>query len=157
MRGRLFLSIRQSVALTLCYLFALPLAWGQESLSRSPDAIKPVQAPAPWIFRPYLKTETPPVRLFNSGRIGTLIQGGNLYLTAQDAIALALENNVDIEIARYNPISTAWELERLQAGGALPGVPSGSSQAWSGRKRFRSHGQSGRCGHQYGYQRGHRC
>ncbi|HMD47528.1 MAG TPA: TolC family protein, partial [Bryobacteraceae bacterium] len=59
------------------------------------------------------------------------IRSGILYLTAQDAIALALENNVDIEIARYNPFASQWQLERAQAGGALPGVPSGASQAGS--------------------------
>jgi len=48
-----------------------------------------------------------------------------------DAIALALENNIDIENARYNISLTAWNLERSQAGGALPGVPSGSTQASS--------------------------
>jgi outer membrane protein TolC len=54
-----------------------------------------------------------------------------LYLTVQDAIAMALENNLDIEVARYNPIVSAWNLERSQAGGALPGVPGGASQAGS--------------------------
>jgi outer membrane protein TolC len=54
-----------------------------------------------------------------------------LYLTAQDAIALALENNIDIEVSRYNPFISQWQLERAQAGGALPGVPSGASQAGS--------------------------
>jgi len=60
-----------------------------------------------------------------------LIRAGKLYLTAHDAIALALENNIDIENARYNASLMAWNLERSQAGGALPGVPSGSSQASS--------------------------
>src|SRR5207253_1353339 len=39
------------------------------------------------------------------------------------------ENNIDIEIARYSPLVAAWNLERAKAGGALPGVPSGASQA----------------------------
>ena len=60
-----------------------------------------------------------------------LIRAGNLYLTAQDAIALALENNIDIEVARYGPVFRNWQLERSQAGGALPGVPSSASQAGS--------------------------
>jgi outer membrane protein TolC len=54
-----------------------------------------------------------------------------LYLSAQDAIALALENNIDLEIARYAPISAAWRVTRAEAGGALPGVPSAASQATS--------------------------
>ena len=32
-----------------------------------------------------------------------------LYLTAQDAIALVLENNIDIEVSRYNPLISAME------------------------------------------------
>ena len=54
-----------------------------------------------------------------------------LYLTAQDAIALVLENNIDLEVSRYNPFISEWNLERAEAGGALPGVPSGASQAGS--------------------------
>jgi outer membrane protein TolC len=73
----------------------------------------------------------PPARLANSDRLRELIRAGTLYLTAQDAIALALENNIDIEVSRYNPAIAAWNLERSQAGGALPGVPSGASQAAS--------------------------
>jgi outer membrane protein TolC len=51
-----------------------------------------------------------------------------LYLTAQDAIALALENNIDIESNRYNALIALSNLRRAQAGGPLPGVPSGASQ-----------------------------
>jgi outer membrane protein TolC len=108
------------------------MAFGQVApgqFGKDGPAIAPVKPEVPWIFRPYLPTTVPPGRFSNSSRFGSLIQGGNLYLTIQDAIALALENNVDIEIARYNPIVSAWNLERAEAGGALPGVPSGSSQA----------------------------
>jgi outer membrane protein TolC len=69
--------------------------------------------------------------LSNSGRIGDLIRAGILYLTAQDAVALALENNIDLEVARYNPLIAAWNLTRSEAGGALPGVPSAAAQAGS--------------------------
>jgi hypothetical protein len=71
------------------------------------------------------------VRLANSGRLRHLIQGGKLYLTAQDAIALAIENNIDVESNRYNALIDQWNYTRQLAGGPLPGVPSGSSQAGS--------------------------
>ena len=58
-------------------------------------------------------------------------RAGTLYLTVQDAIALALENNIDIEMARYNPLVATWNVTRAEAGGALPGVPSNASQAGS--------------------------
>ena len=90
------------------------------------------QAPgAPSIVRPYLAPEVPPVRLGNGPRLGELVRAGTLYLTAQDAIALALENNIDIEVARYTPLISQWNVTRAEAGGALPGVPSNASQAGS--------------------------
>ena len=116
---------RRAAAIGLSILYMSPWAQAQQS------SIEPVRPAAPVIIRPYLPSDVPPVRLANSPRLGDLIRAGTLYLTAQDAIALALENNIDIEVARYNPISSAWQLERAQAGGALPGVPSGASQASS--------------------------
>jgi outer membrane protein TolC len=99
------------------------LTWAQE--------IAPQRPQAPIIVRPYLPVTVAPIRLANSERLGQLVRAGMLYLTAQDAIALALENNIDIEVSRYNPFISEWNLERAQAGGALPGVPSGASQAGS--------------------------
>ena len=96
--------------------------WAQQ------DAIAP-RPPAPSMIRPYLAPQVPPVRLANSPRLAELVRAGTLYLRAQDAIALALENNIDIEIARYNPLILDWNLTRAQAGGLLPGVPSNASQA----------------------------
>jgi outer membrane protein TolC len=51
-----------------------------------------------------------------------LIRGGKLYLTVQDAIALAIENNIDLEIDRYGPLTAEWNLKRQEAGGPLRGV-----------------------------------
>ncbi len=106
-------------------LLCLSCVWAQQ------DAIAPARVKAPVIVRPYLAPEIPAVRLSNTARIRSMVRAGLLYLTVQDAIALALENNIDIEVARYNPIIAAWNLERAGAGGALPGVPSGASQAGS--------------------------
>jgi outer membrane protein len=115
--------LRKGLAIGLCYTCSISFAVAQES------AIEPVRPSAPFILRPYEAAEIPPIRLANSGRLRDLVRAGRLYLTVQDAIALALENNIDIEVARYNPILSEWRLERAQAGGALPGVPSGASQA----------------------------
>ena len=115
------------IALALC--FTCSASWSQ--LGAQQIAIEPIRPTAPVFVRPYLPADVPPVRLGNSGRFADLIRGGNLYLTAQDAIAFALENNIDIEVARYNPIMLEWRLERSEAGGALPGVPSAASQTTS--------------------------
>src|SRR5690349_9440940 len=58
-------------------------------------------------------------RLTNSGRLESLVRGGNLYLTAQDVIALVLENNLDIAVQRYSPFLTREVLRRTQGGGYL--------------------------------------
>src|SRR5579862_2806210 len=107
----------------LCAVCSLAVLSGQE------PTVEPVRPTAFVALRPYLAPEVPPVRLENSGRLGSLVRAGMLYLTVQDAIALALENNLDIEVARYNPVIAEWQLERSLAGGALPGVPSSASNA----------------------------
>jgi outer membrane protein len=60
-----------------------------------------------------------PAKLTNSSRLESLIRAGNLYLTSQDVISLALENNVDIAIQRYGPYLAREVLRRAQGGGAL--------------------------------------
>ena len=82
-----------------------------------------VQRPQGRIFtRPYKPALVPPVQLRNSGRLHDLLRAGKLYLTAQDAIALAIENNLDLEVDRYGPLAAEWQVERAEAGGALAGV-----------------------------------
>jgi len=63
-----------------------------------------------------------PVQLQNSGRIESLIRGGRLYLSLQDAVALALENNLDIESQRYGPAIADTDVLRTQGGGQVRGV-----------------------------------
>lgn len=116
---------RKCLAVALCVTLHVSTAWGQIV------SIEPVPASATGLIRPYLAPEVPNIRLANSTRLGQLVRAGTLYLTLQDAIALALENNIDLEVARYNPILAAWRLNRAQAGGALPGVPSSSAQVGS--------------------------
>ena len=99
--------------------------------AQPPVSIEPVRAKMNPVIRPYFAPSVPEVRVGNSARLKSLMRAGALYLTAQDAVALAIENNIDLEVARYNPLIADWNLERAQAGGALPGVPSGASQAGS--------------------------
>ena len=113
---------RKFIALSLCFLFPASFLPAQEL------SIEPVRPPAPILWRPYLAPDVPPIRLANSGRFRDLVRAGKLYLTAHQAIELALENNIDLEVARYDPLHAAWQLERAQAGGALPGVPTPASQ-----------------------------
>ena len=82
-------------------------------------------------FRSYAPQSVPPIRLTNSERLHSLIRGGNLYLSVQDALALAIENNLNLEINRYGPLLAASTLERARAGGPIRGVPSASQQVSS--------------------------
>jgi outer membrane protein len=79
-------------------------------------------------IRSYMAPTIAPVRLTNSPRLYTLLRAGNLYLSAEDALALAIENNLGLEIARYGPQLADSALERARAGGPLRGVPAGNSQ-----------------------------
>ena len=68
------------------------------------------------------KRIVPPVKLTNSPRLEALVRSGNLYLSAQDVIALVLENNLDIAVQRYSPLLAREVLRRAEGGGILRSV-----------------------------------
>jgi outer membrane protein TolC len=71
---------------------------------------------------PYAPVQIPPPSFTNSPRLEALVRAGNLYLSLQDAIALAIENNLDIEYLRFAPRISETELLRARGGGTLRGV-----------------------------------
>ena len=113
-------------------------AWAQEPPSapapqnsiqtqrlESVDYAKPVpQFPNP--IAPYVARHLPPPDLANSARIGDLMHDGKLYLSLNDAIALALENNLDIAIARYTLNIADTDILRARAGASILGTPTGT-------------------------------
>jgi len=111
--------------------FALLLLWSclLAPLEAQDSAVVVEKPKAPVIVRPYLPTTVPPAKLQNSDRLHSLIRAGKLYLTVQDAIAAAIENNLDLETDRYGPLAAEWQVERQQSGGPLRGVTSGNSLA----------------------------
>ncbi len=66
--------------------------------------------------------------LSNTARIDSLMHDGKLFLSLNDAIALALENNLDIAIARYNLNIADTDVLRAKAGAQILGVPLGIVQ-----------------------------
>jgi len=72
--------------------------------------------------RPYLAPSLPEFSLANSPRVHDLIKGGKMQLSLDDAIALALENNLDVVAASYDPAVAQTDLLRARAGGATRGV-----------------------------------
>ncbi len=92
--------------------------------AQQPFVAKP-QSPVLW--RPYKPPTVPGVMLRNSDRLHSLMRAGRLYLTLQDAIALAIENNLDLQVDRYGPLNAEWNLARQEAGGPLRGVTAGNT------------------------------
>jgi outer membrane protein len=80
----------------------------------------------PLFLRPFHfeKRIVPAAKLTNTPRLEQLVRAGNLYLSVQDVIALALENNLDIAVQRYAPFLAQEVLRRAQGGGILRGTDS---------------------------------
>jgi outer membrane protein TolC len=76
---------------------------------------------AQWLAQ-YRPPAMRPVDLNDSPRIFDLLRAGNLYLSLPDAIALAVENNLDVEYERYAPKIAATDLLRAKGGGTLRGI-----------------------------------
>ncbi len=124
--------------------------WAQDSTQSAPPASSatsqsaPVQAPQPQQFHlenfdkpqghfpnpiaPYKPRYLPPPNLNNTPRIEQLMVNGKLMLSIDDAVALALENNLDIGIARYNLNIADTDVLRAKAGAAILGVFAGVVQ-----------------------------
>ena len=105
----------------ISWLCSLLLLVGSQSgllSAQSAVRIEPAKGGLGWLTHPYQQRYVPPVNLTNSARLETLVRAGNLYISAQDVIALALENNLDIEIQRYGPL-LAKEVTRRTQGGQL--------------------------------------
>jgi outer membrane protein TolC len=80
----------------------------------------------------YLPYDVPEPVLANSARLDRLVRDGKLYLSLKDAIDLALENNLDLAIARYNLPIANTDILRTQAGGSFRGVNTGVVQGTPG-------------------------
>jgi outer membrane protein len=97
----------------------VPISLGvsKHDYTRAPKAF-------PTIFAPYRSTYVEPGVLANSPRLEQLIHNGKLELSLQDAIALALENSMDIVVQRYFPWMGDVSLLKTRAGGFSYPTPS---------------------------------
>ena len=103
-------------------LLFIPLLLASSGRAQTEVRIEPAKGGLGWLTHPYQPRSVPPVNLTNSSRLESLVRGGNLYLAAQDVVALAIENNIDVEVQRYGPLLAREVLRRAQAGGALRSV-----------------------------------
>ena len=121
------------------------LVHAQQSLPTAPSQATPSAAPAPpqyvhlqdyskpqssfpHVLKPYMSRELPEVNLSNSPRIDSIMRDGKIYLSVDDAVALALENNLDLEISRYNLNIAEADLLRAKSGANILGVNTGVVQ-----------------------------
>ena len=77
---------------------------------------------------PYLAHHVPAPNLTNSSKINDLLRDGKLYISMDDAVALALENNLDVDIQRYNLSIADTDILRAKAGSSTLGINSGVVQ-----------------------------
>ena len=70
----------------------------------------------PNVAAPYMPRHILQPPLTNSPRLAQLIQNGVLNLSLQDAVALALENNLDIAVQRFTPWIDEMNLLSAKAG-----------------------------------------
>ena len=99
--------------------------------SGAQDYSKPNPA-FPNVFKIYQSVSVDPPVLTNSGNLSDLIRDGKIYLSLSDAIVLALKNNYDIAIQRYNLDIADTDILRARAGANLLGVSSGVVQGTLG-------------------------
>jgi outer membrane protein len=91
------------------------------------DYSKPA-SPFPHILQPYRAQELAQPNLANSPRIDSLMRDGKIYLSINDAVALTLENNLDLDIARYNLNIADTDYLRAKSGANILGVNAGIVQ-----------------------------
>lgn len=93
-------SVKSYVGLLGIALVMAPAGYGQSRGNRTPQ-LSTDTGFVNNLTRKYKPNYVAPIDLSNSGRLDQLIRAGNLYLSLNDAIALALENNIGLEIQRY--------------------------------------------------------
>src|SRR5579863_9584703 len=117
--------------------FRRPLVWFLMTLAATASAQTnaSVSSEMPKSHNPlsaYSPEEVPEPQLTNSPLLGQLILDGKLRLSLKEAIRLALENNLDIAIARYNLPIANTDILRTKAGGVFRGVNAGVVQGTPG-------------------------
>lgn len=137
----------RALSLALALLLALP-AVGQEATNGTADIDYSLSNGAFWNFGIYRPRYVPEADLADSARLDQMIRNGKLYLSLADAIALAIENNLDLAVARYSPLEAEADLLRARAGANLSGVQTqistlSTGQSVGGNNNFTGGGISG--------------
>src|ERR1035438_10334213 len=116
------LRVQPIIALLLCAFVALPGFGQTQSFAQDPS-----HGMMAGVTRPFRAHPVSALSFADSPRIDKLMRAGSIYLSLRDAIALALENNLDIESSRYVPKLALADLQRASAGQLLRNVSSSIS------------------------------
>ncbi|HEV2325047.1 MAG TPA: TolC family protein [Terracidiphilus sp.] len=114
---------------------AAPLPLAQEMQKEQQQPVtppKPFYIPLPHSrnpLSPYMPNSAPPPDLNNSPLLQSLVRDGKLYLSLRDVIALAIENNLDLALFRYNFPIAQTDLKRTEAGAPAGGVNTAVAQS----------------------------
>src|SRR5215831_16412478 len=119
--------VQSYIAVLCAMVVAAPQTFAQQPReTRREDQTPRLQSERPHWYSPftdkYNPRIVPPINVSNTTRIESLLRGGNLYLSLQDAIALALENNIDVEVSRYGFLIADQNLKSAEAGGGAGNV-----------------------------------
>jgi outer membrane protein TolC len=122
----------KSALLTICAFGLIPQAFNfaQTEKKESPQINSNKRSRFglfPGIIKIYHERSVPPLIIENSIRIENLIHDGKLELKLADALALALENNLDIAVQRYIPEFSQTDLLRSKAGQSPRGFTGGTT------------------------------
>jgi outer membrane protein TolC len=96
---------------------------------------RPFHVPMPHSHKPlapYMPSTAPELDLSNSPRLQNLIRDGKIYLSLRDAIAVAIENNLDLAYFRYNFPIAQTDILRTKAGSPANGVNTAIVQGTQG-------------------------
>ncbi len=115
------------MSLAILALGAAPL--GAQQFAGSPSSVTTTNyTHSEWfpnILAPYGARFVPEPKMSNSELLHSLIQNGKLQLSLNNALALALQNNLNIEVARYSLAYAQTDLLRTRAGGTFRGLSPG--------------------------------
>ncbi len=98
-----------------------PAPAAEDSASTVPHRSAPSDL-EPHFLGPFRRPRVPGLFPGTGDRLQSLIRDDKLYLSAKDAIALAIENNLDVEVERYNLLLADTDRVRAQGGGSTRGV-----------------------------------
>src|SRR3989440_2443909 len=113
------------VFVLIATILSVTAAEAQQSIAPGSNLPSYIAGPSwfPSVLKPYQEGLIRAPMMENSPRIHDLIRNGKLQLTMSDALALAIENNLDIAVQRFlHPIAEA-DLLRATSGQAARGIP----------------------------------